>query len=101
MVHGTPGKPEAFLNAEQTEAFSEIMGASGKTSLLENIKNTLQTLEASSQGTVSSGNALASNSSIVINPGAVVIEVAKSYFQLLISHYFYIYSFHLLYLKYY
>lgn len=77
MVHGTPGKPEAFLNAEQTEAFSEIMGASGKTSLLENIKNTLQTLEASIQGTVSSGNALASNSSIVINPGAVVIEVAE------------------------
>ena len=76
VVHGTPGKPEAFLNADQTAQIRAGLEASGKGATLEGIKDALLKLNSTIQAVTNISNKTESNS-YTIAPGAVVIQVEQ------------------------
>ena len=76
MVHGTPGEPESFLNAEQTAQIREGLKESGKGGALEGIKSALMKLDSSIKAITNISNKTESNS-YTIAPGAVVIQVEQ------------------------
>ena len=76
VVHGTPGKPESFLNAEQTAQIREGLKESGKGGALEGIKAALLKLDSSIKAVTNISNKTESNS-YTIAPGAVVIQVEQ------------------------
>jgi hypothetical protein len=71
MVHGTPSKPEAFLNAQQTAMISEAVKASGDGGALDGIKATLDALNSTIKSIVN--NNTNTTSSFTVAPGAVTI----------------------------
>jgi len=74
MVHGSQSKPEAFLNAAQTEQISEALRVnSGKNSLLENLQNTVGSLRALVHNIGAVDNSTSQD--VTIAPGAIVINV--------------------------
>lgn len=75
IVHGTPSKPEAFLNAQQTAMISEAVKASGDGGALDGIKATLAALNSTIKGIVNNNTNTAS--SFTVAPGAVTIQVAE------------------------
>ena len=76
IVHGTPSKPEAFLNAKQTAMISDAVRAAGSGNVLDNIRATLANLDSSIRSLVTN-NINTQTSSITVAPGAVVLNVAK------------------------
>jgi hypothetical protein len=76
VVHGTPGKPESFLNADQTAQIREGLKESGKGGALEGIKNALLKLDSSIKAVTNINNKSETNS-YTIAPGAVVIQVEQ------------------------
>ena len=76
VVHGTPGKPESFLNAEQTAQIREGLKESGKGGVLEGIKAALLKLDSSIKAVTNISNKTEANS-YTIAPGAVVIQVEQ------------------------
>ena len=75
LVHGSPSKPEAFLNAKQTAMISEAIKVAGDGGILDGIRATLDKLNSTIK-TIT--NIEGSNvSSFTIAPGAVVLNVAK------------------------
>ena len=79
IVHGTPARPEGFLNAEQTAQIREALVASGDSTLLNILRSVASQLKVVS-GAVS--NSVSNNRSIEIAQGAVQVQVgtlANSY----------------------
>ena len=76
VVHGTPKKPEAFLNAEQTAQIRAGLENSSKKSVLDSIKDTLMQLNSTIKSIVKIDNKTESNT-YTIAPGAVVIQVEQ------------------------
>lgn len=77
MVHGSKTEPESFLNAEQTAQIREgLETTSGKSSVLEGVKDTLLKLNSSIQSLTNITNKTESNT-YTIAPGAVVIQVEQ------------------------
>ena len=77
MVHGSKSEPESFLNAEQTAQIREgLETTSGKSSVLEGVKDTLLKLNSTIQSLTSITNKTESNT-YTIAPGAVVIQVEQ------------------------
>ena len=75
MVHGSPSKPEGFLNAEQTEIISQALTTVGDGGALDGIKRTLAALNANVQSIV---NHVSNEvSSFTVAPGAVTIQVEE------------------------
>ena len=77
MVHGSSSKPEAFLNAEQTAQIKEALMLQTKDGLLSSLQDSLLKFQSTIDGTVSGITSEANNSSINIQPGAVVIQVEE------------------------
>ena len=77
MVHGSSSKPEAFLNAKQTAQIKEALMLQTKEGLLSSLQNSLLKFQSTIDGTVSGITSEANNSSINIQPGAVVIQVEE------------------------
>lgn len=75
IVHGTPSKPEAFLNAKQTAMISEAIKTTGDGGALDGIKATLAALNSTIKGIVN--NNTNTTSSFTVAPGAVTIQVAE------------------------
>ena len=75
IVHGSPSKPEAFLNAKQTAMISEAVKFAGDGGALDGIKATLNALNASIKSIVN--NNRNEISSFTVAPGAVTIQVAE------------------------
>lgn len=75
IVHGTPSKPEAFLNAKQTAMISEAVRTVGDGGALNGIKATLAALNSTIKGIVNNDNSL--TSSFTVAPGAITIQVAQ------------------------
>lgn len=75
LVHGSPSKPEAFLNAKQTAMISEAVKFAGDGGALDGIKATLNALNASIKSIVN--NNRNEISSFTVAPGAVTIQVAE------------------------
>lgn len=76
MVHGSPSKPEAFLNASQTAQITEALReTTGKESVLEGLRSSMDKLRTlvHSISTIDNSN----TQSISIAPGAVVIQVEQ------------------------
>ena len=76
MVHGTPSKPEAFLNAKQTAMISDAVRAAGEGNVLDGIRATLASLDSSIRSLITN-NITTQSSNITVAPGAVVLNVAK------------------------
>lgn len=77
FVDGSKSKPEGFLNAEQTAQIREgLETTSGKSSVLEGVKDTLLKLNSSIQSLTNITNKTESNT-YTIAPGAVVIQVEQ------------------------
>ena len=77
MVHGSASKPEAFLNAEQTAQIKDALMLQTKEGLLSSLQDSLLKFQSTIDGTVSGITSEENNSSINIQPGAVVIEVEE------------------------
>ena len=77
MVHGSSSKPEAFLNAKQTAQIKEALMLQTKDGLLSSLQDSLLKFQSTIDGTVSGITSEANNSSINIQPGAVVIQVEE------------------------
>ena len=77
MVHGSSSKPEAFLNAEQTAQIKDALMLQTKDGLLSSLQDSLLQFQSTIDGTVSGITSEANNSSINIQPGAVVIQVEE------------------------
>ena len=77
MVHGSSSKPEAFLNAEQTAQIKDALMLQTREGLLSSLQDSLLKFQSTIDGTVSGINSEANNSSINIQPGAVVIQVEE------------------------
>ena len=75
LVHGSPSKPEAFLDAKQTAMISEAVKFVGDGGALDGIKATLNALNASIKSIVN--NNQNEISSFTVAPGAVTIQVAE------------------------
>ena len=75
FVHGSPSKPEAFLNAKQTAMISEAIKTVGDGGALDGIKATLAALNATIKSIVNNNNI--QSSSFTVAPGAVTIQVAQ------------------------
>ena len=79
IVHGTPARPEGFLNAEQTAQIRDALAISGDSTLLNILRSVASQLKVVS-GAVS--NSVSNNRSIEIAQGAVQVQVgtlANSY----------------------
>ena len=77
MVHGSASKPEAFLNAEQTAQIKDALMLQTREGLLSSLQDSLLKFQSTIDGTVSGITSEANNSSINIQPGAVVIQVEE------------------------
>lgn len=76
IVHGSPSKPEAFLNAAQTAQISEALRiTNGKESLLESLRSTADKLKTLIHNISTIDKS--TNQDIAIAPGAVVIQVEQ------------------------
>ena len=76
VVHGSPSKPEAFLNAAQTAQISEALRiTNGKESLLESLRSTADKLKTLIHNISTIDKS--TNQDITIAPGAVVIQVEQ------------------------
>jgi hypothetical protein len=71
FVDGKPGKPEAFLNADQTALISESIKSVGDGGALDGIKATLAALNSTIKSIAN--NSDNSISSFTVAPGAVTI----------------------------
>ena len=72
IVDGTPSKPEAFLDANQTAQIREALAVSGENSLLDTLKAVTSTLETTANNLTTNTN---NNQSIQIAEGAVKVTV--------------------------
>lgn len=71
-VHGSPSRPESFLNADQTAQIREALAASGRSGIMGILQNSIDALNLTLKHTPEN-----QISSWTISPGAVVIQVDK------------------------
>ena len=74
IVHGTPARPEAFLNAEQTKQIREGLELGSDRGILSNLRSTISELNHAINSIVN--NNLSTNE-INISNGAIQISVGK------------------------
>ena len=75
IVHGSPAKPESFLNAKQTAMISEAVKSVGEGGALDGIKATLSALNSTIKSITNNNSNL--TSSFTVAPGAITINVAE------------------------
>lgn len=74
IVHGTPARPEAFLNAEQTKQIREGLELGSDRGILSNLRSTISELNHAINSIVNNN---VSTNEINISNGAIQISVGK------------------------
>ena len=74
IVHGTPARPEAFLNAEQTKQIREGLELGSDRGILSNLRSTISELSHAINSIVNNN---VSTNEINISNGAIQISVGK------------------------